>query len=279
MKYWVVVVAKNAADHISTTIQSLLNQTILAGRIIVINDGSSDNTRHILDRYVSKCDILQVIDLPDRGFDIRRVPANINMALDSAQHVAAGYLMISGDDSTYPEDYVQTIIQKMDHDSRIVVASGHPVHLGKYTAERTPSGSGRIVRLNFLKRAGFRFPVKAGWEAWILYRAEQEGFSVRLFSDITYEHVRPRGTAHRFKYWGAAMHTLGYHPLYAFGRIGRNLIRASTGSSLGLLSGYLSALLGSSDPFILPFDKALRNYVQRTQAQEITRRVASKLRI
>jgi glycosyltransferase involved in cell wall biosynthesis len=280
LSYWVVVVAKNAADHISTTIQSLLDQTTLPTKIIVVNDGSSDNTREILTKYALKYRLLQLVDLPDKGFDIRRVPSNLNLALDSARESSDEYLMISGDDCVYPPSYVQSIIERMDEDHRIAVASGHPSQSGLRTEERTPSGSGRMVRINFLKLVGFRFPIRAGWEAWLLYRAEQEGYRSQLFADLAYAHVRPRGTSHHFTYWGAAMYTLGYHPLYALGRVARNLVRqASIKSALGLLAGYLIAVLGSSDPFIVPFDPTLRKYVRRRQGQEISRVVSSVLSI
>ena len=280
MSYWVVVIAKNAADHISTTIQSLLDQTTLPTKIIVVNDGSSDNTREILTKYALKYRLLQLVDLPDKGFDIRRVPSNLNLALDSARESSDEYLMISGDDCVYPPSYVQSIIERMDEDHRIAVASGHPSQSGLRTEERTPSGSGRMVRINFLKLVGFRFPIRAGWEAWLLYRAEQEGYRSQLFADLAYAHVRPRGTSHHFTYWGAAMYTLGYHPLYALGRVARNLVRqASIKSALGLLAGYLIAVLGSSDPFIVPFDPTLRKYVRRRQGQEISRVVSSVLSI
>ncbi len=279
MSYCVVVIAKNAADHISTTIQSLLDQVMLPSKIIVVNDGSSDKTGEILTKYAFKYRILRLVNLPDRGFDIRRVPSNLNLALDSAHELSDEYLMISGDDSTYPRYYVQSIIERMDEDRRIVVASGRPSQLGQSIEERTPSGSGRVVRVSFLKRVGFRFPIRAGWEAWLLYRAEQEGYRSQLFADLVYAHVRPRGASHHFTYWGAAMYTLGYHPLYALGRVARNLVRqASIKSALGLLAGYLIAVLGSSDPFIVPFDPALRKYVRRRQGQEISRVVSSKLR-
>ena len=279
MNYWVVVVAKNAAEHISTTIQSLLDQTILPTKIIVVNDGSSDNTREILTKYAFEYPILHLVDLPDKGFDIRRVPSNLNIALDSAHESTDEYLMISGDDSTYPGNYVQSIIESMDEDPKIAVASGRPSQAGQRTDERTPSGSGRMVRVSFLKQVGFHFPIRAGWEAWLLYKAEQEGYTSQLFADLTYAHVRARGASHHFTYWGAALYTLGYHPLYALGRVARNLIRqASIKSALGLLAGYLIAVLGSSDPFIAPFDRALRKYVRRRQSQEISRVVSSRLR-
>jgi glycosyltransferase involved in cell wall biosynthesis len=278
LSYWVAVVARNAADHISATLQSLLDQTLQPTKIIVVNDGSSDDTREIVTKYLQGHRIVQLVNRPDNGYDIRRVPSNLNVALDSVRE-GSDYVMISGDDCVYPPSYVQSILERMGRDAAIVVASGCPSHFGLSSVERSPSGSGRVVRTNFLRRVG-KFPVRAGWEAWLLYKAGQEGFRTQLFSDLVYAHVRPRGSTHRFTYWGAAMHTLGYHPLYALGRIVRNLIKnASVKSALGLLTGYLNAALGSSDPFMAPFDSSLRKYVRATQGKEIARVVSSKLGI
>jgi hypothetical protein len=186
--------------------------------------------------------------------------------------------MISGDDCIYPSYYVQSIVERMDRDATIVVGSGRPSQSGLRSDEHSPSGSGRVVRVSFLRKVGFRFPIRAGWEAWLLYKAEQEGYKTQLFGDLVYAHVRPRGAAHRFIYWGAAMHTLGYHPLYAMGRIAQNLVKhASFQSAFGLLLGYLNALLGSSDPFMVPFDSSLRNFVHARQGREITRLVSAKI--
>ena len=102
MSYWVAVVARNAAQNISSTLNSLLNQTLLPTRIVVVNDGSSDNTSEILTEKSREHPIIQVLDRPDRGYDIRRVPSNINLAIESASDLQTDYLMISGDDCTYP---------------------------------------------------------------------------------------------------------------------------------------------------------------------------------
>ena len=219
---------------------------------------------------------VQVLTLPDRGYDIRRVPSNINLAIASTSDLKTNYLMISGDDCTYPAKYVDTLITRMNDKMRIAVASGRPNQLGIVSQEHSPSGSGRMVRASFLRDLGNRFPIRAGWEAWLLYAAAQMGLETRLFGDLVYAHVRPRGAGHQFTYWGAAMYTLGYHPLYALGRVARNLIKlTSLNASTALLRGYLTAALGSSDPFAAPFDDSLREFVSAQQRREIGRVVAS----
>jgi hypothetical protein len=94
-----------------------------------------------------------------------------------------------------------------------------------------------------------------------------------------FEHFRPRGAKHQFIYWGAAMQTLGYHPLYAIGRIAKNALTTTVGlkGSINMLRGYLQALLGSDDPFVSPFESELRQFVCREQAQSIARVVISVL--
>jgi hypothetical protein len=75
---------------------------------------------------------------------------------------------------------------------------------------------------------------------------------------------------------------LGYHPLYALGRIAKNAVTrsASVRGAMNMLRGYISAHLGSSDPFVSPFEESLRCYVRREQVQEIrslSRKLASRL--
>lgn len=279
MSYWVAVVARNAAQHISATLQSLLNQTVQPTKIIIVNDGSTDKTSEIIAKYMlDHHAVLQLINRPDNGYDIRRVPSNLNLALHLTRNMVSDYLMISGDDCIYPASYAQTIISRMNRAVTIVVASGRPSRMGELRSdERSPSGSGRIVRASFLKKLGSKFPIRAGWEAWLLYKAAEDSYDTKLFNDIAYTHLRPRGAGHQFTYWGAAMHTLGYHPLYAVGRIGRNLKRTSLRPASGLLRGYLTALLGSSDPFMHPFESSLRDFIYQKQSQEITRIVSASL--
>jgi hypothetical protein len=128
-----------------------------------------------------------------------------------------------------------------------------------------------MIKSWFWRDVGGQYPLKAGWETWLLYTAEMKGSEVRLFDDLHFQHVRPRGTGHQFGYWGAAMGTLGYHPLYAVGRIAKNALIRSIGvkGSVNMLRGYVQSHLGSEDPFISPFDQHLRDFVMAEQSRRI----------
>lgn len=268
--YWVCVVARNAAAYLASTLESLLGQTLQPVQIVVVNDGSTDSTSAILADYEKRHPRLGVLTLPNNGYDIRRVPRNINRGwrLACGTGVQSDYFMISGDDCSYPRNYAGTLVSRMMAEPSLVVSSGRPRSREAISREHSPSGSGRMVRSSFWKTLGGRYPVQVGWETWLLYKAEEEGFEVRLFDDLVFEHKRPRGTMHQFAYWGAAMHALGYQPIYACGRIGKNLIErnVSLKGSLNMLRGYLQGFLGSSDPFLLPLEPSLRRFVRIQQS-------------
>lgn len=137
MSYCVVVVARNAAQHLSTTLNSLLRQTISPKRVIVVNDGSTDETGRILLRYKEHDRTIHPLTLPDRGYDIRRVPSNINLAwkLSSETSLRTEFFMISGDDCSYPTRYAETLIARMQSNERLAVASGLPSSAGAFTRE------------------------------------------------------------------------------------------------------------------------------------------------
>ena len=282
MGYWAVVVTRNGADHLPRTLDSLFGQAEPPNRVTVVDDGSTDGTGDILRKYKELNGTVRVLTKPDRGYDIRRVPANINQAWTSNADLTTDYFMISGDDCTYPTRYAASLLARMQADRRLVVASGQLTSGGSQLREHSPSGSGRMVRSSFWRQVGSAYPLIAGWETWLLYKAAQRGFRVKLFDDLTYEHERPRGTVHQFVYWGAAMGTLGYHPLYAVGRIARNGTIPTVGApgALSMLRGYLQSQLGSDDPFICPFDKPLRNFVRNEQAlrmQQIVAKLIQKM--
>ena len=280
MSYWVVVVARNAAQHLTRTLDSILQQNVKPELVTIVDDGSTDETPQILDKYVKRMSNVKALTRPNLGYDIRRVPSNINLAYN--RNAIAGlkteYFMISGDDCVYPATYANAVMERMRENAQVVIASGRPSAGGNFTREHSPSGSGRMVDSRFWANVG-GYPSKAGWETWLLYKAVQMGLETRLYDDLQFEHARPRGAHHQFTYWGAAMGGLGYHPLYALGRIGKNAIVRSIGAkgSMNLLRGYLLSRIGSDDPFISPFEQPLRGLVHREQGRRISKVVSSRL--
>ena len=67
VKISIIVPAYNVGKWISKTIESVLNQTYSNWELIVINDGSTDNTGAIIDLYAQKDNRIKAVHQPNAG--------------------------------------------------------------------------------------------------------------------------------------------------------------------------------------------------------------------
>jgi len=65
--------ARNEADYIRKTLDSVLAQTVLPKRWIIIDDGSTDDTPKILAEYAAKNSLIEMHTRADRGSRIERL--------------------------------------------------------------------------------------------------------------------------------------------------------------------------------------------------------------
>lgn len=276
--------ARNARTYIPRTLDSLLVQSSSPERIIVVDDGSKDGTERILGQYQRENpDSFEILTLPDRGFDIRRVQHNINLAWAAAakSNLRTDFFMVTGDDCSYPENYTGLLVSRMLRDAKIAVASGRASDQLRSLLDQLPSGSGRMIKCDFWEKMGGKYPVRAGGETWLVYKAMELGLKVRVYEDLAFQHLRPQGSQHQFADWGASMHNLGYHPLFVIGRVAKNLIERNVGleGSVNMVRGYLQGALGSSDFYFGPFENSLRKFISGEQRKRMTRTITSRLRI
>ena len=71
MKYVLITPARNEEAFIEKTIQSVVNQTMLPARWVIVNDGSTDGTGTIARRWAQLHHWIEVLDMPehrDRSF-------------------------------------------------------------------------------------------------------------------------------------------------------------------------------------------------------------------
>lgn len=91
MKVSIIVPVYNIQDYIGDCIESLINQTYKNIEIILVDDGSTDNSGIICDTYKQKDDRIQVIHQKNKGLSEAR---NIGVTLASGDYV----VFVDGDD-------------------------------------------------------------------------------------------------------------------------------------------------------------------------------------
>ncbi|MBQ5734801.1 MAG: glycosyltransferase family 2 protein [Lachnospiraceae bacterium] len=95
MKFSIVIPAYNIEDYIGKCLDSILSQTYSDYEIIVVNDGSTDNTGRVLDEYKKKDSRITVIHKENEGVSIAR---NTGMELATGEY----FLFFDGDDFVEP---------------------------------------------------------------------------------------------------------------------------------------------------------------------------------
>ena len=229
--YYVIVTCRNSENTIEKAILSLHNQTLKPEYIIIIDDGSSDKTSEILIKLSKIIHNIFVITNPDLGYDVTRIVNNWNKAIQfSRDHNLedTSYHMIATDDTIYEDDYARKIISVMDNNHNLVVVSG----CYDENSYEKPHGAGRFVRNSFFYKVHNLYPEKMGYESVILITAKKNKLDYKILKEARFEHTRQLGQDHHFYEFGASMRTLGYHPIFAFGRFIKYFI---TGNPIGRL--------------------------------------------
>jgi glycosyltransferase involved in cell wall biosynthesis len=62
MKYYIVIPSHNEEALISLTLQSLVEQTVLPSKIVVVNDNSTDNTEAIVNSFITKYPFISLVN-------------------------------------------------------------------------------------------------------------------------------------------------------------------------------------------------------------------------
>lgn len=234
-----IIPARNEEQFIGETLTALLNQDIDDNYIIVVNDGSEDNTKEVVDSFPN----IEVINIENRGFDAQGTPILarvINQGLEKlVPEVSYDYIMILGSDHILPSNYIRKIVDHLDHNRDIAICSGQI----KGEKSKVPRGSGRIVRSDFWKSIGLQYPLKFGFETYLLIKAQQLGYRIDVLNDLISLTSRPTRKSYKketYISYGKSLRALGYIQLYSAGRIGLISLKNPKGAFY-MLRGYTSS--------------------------------------
>ncbi|MGB6729294.1 MAG: glycosyltransferase family 2 protein, partial [Terracidiphilus sp.] len=68
MRYVIITPVRDEEEHLEGTIESVCSQTVLPTEWVIVDDGSSDNTGTIADRYAEMHSWIHVLHRQNRGF-------------------------------------------------------------------------------------------------------------------------------------------------------------------------------------------------------------------
>lgn len=111
----VVIPLYNKEEYIASTLQSVLDQTYAQFEVLVVDDGSTDGSAEVVQRFNDAR--VQFISIPNSGVSVAR-----NKGIELAKHDYIAFL--DGDDSWAPTFLANMHAVIQEHPSRSLFASG-----------------------------------------------------------------------------------------------------------------------------------------------------------
>ena len=112
-KVSIIIPIYNSEEHIEFCLNSILNQTYRNVEIILVNDGSTDNSLRIIKKYSKKYeDKIKVIDKKNGGVASAR-----NVGLENA---TGYYIMFSDNDDYMEKNYIETYVNEAEDNDIII---------------------------------------------------------------------------------------------------------------------------------------------------------------
>jgi poly-beta-1,6-N-acetyl-D-glucosamine synthase len=252
MKYVLITPAHNEAAFIEQTLKSVIAQTALPERWVIVDDGSTDETGEIVESYARKQRWIQLVRRQQRrdrnfagkarafnaGFErVRELPFDVVGNLDA--------------DVSFEPDYFEFLLGKFSELPQLGVAgtamreANYDAVMDSFYNHNDVFGACQLFRRACFEQVGGYTPIKWGGIDWVAVRtARLKGWQTRSFCERLFYHHRPMGATDtntlkaRFDY-GRKDYFLGNHPLWQIFRVSFQMMkRPYVVGGLLLLSGY-----------------------------------------
>jgi biofilm PGA synthesis N-glycosyltransferase PgaC len=254
MKYVLITPAHNEAAFIEKTLTSMAAQTKVPECWVIVDDGSTDRTAEIVDRYAARYPWIELARRPqhvDRSFAGKVRAFNTGLArVQSLDFDVVGNLDA---DLSFEPDYLEFLIRKFTEDPKLGVAGtpftedgGYDSARDSFEGENHVAGGCQLFRRQCFEEIGGYVPNRAGGVDWIaVTTARMKGWKTRSFHEMRFHHYRTLGTAGRSNWaasfsYGEKDYYLGGSPLWQLFRVVYRLTKQPV-EGVALFSGYLWA--------------------------------------
>ena len=220
MNYYIVIPSHNEEKFISLTLQSLVEQTVLPTKAVIVNDNSTDTTAAIVLAFAQKH---PWISLVNKTSDAIHLPGSkvIQAFQKGLETLDDNYdLIVKADaDLIFPTDYFETIIQHFQSDEKIGMVGGFAYieKNGDWILENLTDndhirGAFKAYRKATFEQIGGLKPAM-GWDTVDELLCKFYNWKVVTDETLKVKHLKPTGANYnktaRYKQ-GEAFYSLGY---------------------------------------------------------------------
>ena len=228
-KYILLTAARNEEGFIENTIKSVIAQTLLPLKWIIVSDQSTDNTDNIVSKYAEDSSFLELLRID--GSKKRNFASKvfaIQTAYEKIKDLDFDFIGILDADITMSEDYYEKIISKFVKNEKLGLAGGGFININEGKEFKMPyhpysvRGAVQLFRRKCYEEIGGLIPLRWGGEDGIACVAvRMKGWDVQTFEDLIVYHHRTTGSVgtnyvtKRIRD-GKVEYSLGYIPSFQF---------------------------------------------------------------
>ena len=280
LSYALITPARNEADYIELTVRSMIAQTYPPVKWVIVNDGSSDGTESVVQKYVDEYPWIELLNMPQRAE--RHFAGKVHAFKAGYECVGTSAEIIGNLDAdvSFGHDHFEFLIGRMSENPQLGVA-GAPFREGsfqydfRYSNIENVWGGCQLFRRECYEVIGGYTPLKGGCIDHVaVLSARLHGWRTRTFTERVCVHHRQMGTAMqgalkaKFK-MGVKDYTVGNHPIWELARsIYQMRNRPLFVGGLAMGAGYFWSLSRRTE---IPLSPELVAFVRREQMARLKR--------
>ena len=203
MNIYIVIPAHNEEDFIGKTLQSIVEQTLLPKKLVVVNDNSSDNTQTIIEGYASKYPWITIVNIQSSDLHLpgSKIINAFNKGLDTLDD---NYSIICKFDADliFPNNYLEQITTHFNANEKLGMASGFCYIkkdsdwvLENLTNKDHIRGALKAYRKDCFNQIG-KLKASMGWDTVDELLAKYHGWEILTDKSLHVKHLKPTGQSY-----------------------------------------------------------------------------------
>jgi glycosyltransferase involved in cell wall biosynthesis len=289
--YVLITPSRNEARFIEETLKSVVAQTVLPLKWVIVNDGSTDATADIVAKYAARHSWIELVNRPVRKD--RNFAAKVHAFNEGLRRVQDLKLELIGNldaDISFESDHFEFLINKFMENPALGVAGtaytqdgGWDSTRDSFEGENSVHGACQLFRYRCFLEIGGYCPNRLGGIDWIaVTTARMKGWETRNYPDRRFHHPRIMGTAEKgplraaFDY-GKKDYFLGGSPVWELFRVAYRITkRPFVLGGIALLLGYFGAAVRRLDR---PVSRDLVRFHRKEQMRKLRMILGSMIRL
>lgn len=200
MDFYIVIPAHNEEAYIGRMLQSIVGQTVLSKKVVVVNDGSTDDTQKIIQQFSEKYTFIESVSLISEKF---HKPGNkvINAFYKGFETLDTNFDLIGKFDADIilPSDYFEKVIALFTSDEKIGIAGGN-LYIEKENGWQFEAISEKTkvrgpikmyCKECFEEIGGLKKSI--GWDTVDELLAQHHGWKIKTDTSLHVKHLKPTG--------------------------------------------------------------------------------------